>query len=435
MNAHGKITVPSNLDAVTSIGAEDHSDIDPLAVQRIWQSVRHWYRAGMHPAIQMCLRHNGKVVLNRAIGHGWGNGPQDPPDAEKVAVTTETPFCVYSAAKAISTTVVHMLVERGYFSLDDRVCDYLPNYTSHGKDRTTIRHVMTHSAGVPIHTGPRPDVTRVDDSEYTRQQLAMLKPIYRPGLVHIYHGLTWGPLIREIVSAATGRSIRDILAEEILGPLGFRWTNYGVSLEAVPLVAPSHFTGKPLPAPIAAAFRAAVGGSLERIIPLSNTPLFLTSVVPSSSTVSNAEELSRFAEMLRRGGELDGVRIMSPETLYAATRPVRRLRPDVATGLKPMRWGTGYMLGSNRWGPFGHQTPTAFGHTGLVDIAVWADPARSLAAAIVSSGKPGANREANRYPAVLNRIADEIPQHYVSAASRRRFARRAGPSTPCDQTP
>ncbi|MGV0743341.1 lipase LipE [Mycolicibacterium sp. XJ870] len=408
MSTDGTIAVPADLDAVTAIGDEDHSGIDPYSIERIWQSVRYWYRAGMHPAIQVCLRHNGKVVLNRAIGHGWGNGPDDPPDAEKIPVTTETPFCVYSAAKAISSTVVHMLVERGHFSLDDRVCDYLPSYTSHGKDRTTIRHVMTHSAGVPIHTGPRPDVTRVNDSAYTREQLAALKPVYRPGLVHIYHGLTWGPLIREIVSAATGRSIRDILAEEILDPLKFRWTNYGVTPEEVPLVAPSHVTGKPLPAPIAAAFRAAVGGTPDRIIPLSNTPLFLTSVVPSSSTVSNAEEMSRFAEILRRGGELDGVRIMTPETLRAATTPRRRMRPDVATGLKPMRWGTGYMLGGKRFGPFGRNTPSAFGHTGLVDIAVWADPARSLSAAIVSSGKPGAHREANRYPAVLNRIAAEI---------------------------
>lgn len=410
MNIDGKISVPTDLDAVTDIGDEDHSDIDAAAIERIWQSVQHWYRAGMHPAIQVCLRRNGKVVLNRAIGHGWGNGPDDPPDAEKIPVTTETPFCVYSAAKAISSTVVHMLVERGHFSLDDRVCDYLPNYTSHGKDRTTIRHVMTHSAGVPIHTGPRPDVTRVNDSEYTREQLATLKPLYRPGLVHIYHGLTWGPLIREIVSAATGRNIRDILAEEILDPLKFRWTNYGVLPEEVPLVAPSHVTGKPLPAPIAAAFRAAVGGTPDRIIPLSNTPLFLTSIVPSSSTVSTADELSRFAEILRRGGELDGVRIMSPETLRAATAPCRRMRPDVATGLKPMRWSTGYMLGGKRFGPFGRNTPSAFGHTGLVDIAVWADPARKLSAAVVSSGKPGGQRDAKRYPAVLDRIAAEIPQ-------------------------
>jgi len=405
----GKISVPADLDAVSTIGDEDHSGIDARAIEQIWDSVRYWYQSGLHPAIQVCLRHKGRVVLNRAIGHGWGNGPDDSPDTQKILATPETPFCVYSAAKAISSTVVHMLVERGYFSLDDRVCDYLPGYTSHGKDRTTIRHVMTHSAGVPIHTGPRPDVTKVNDSEYTRQQLAALKPVYRPGLIHIYHGLTWGPLIREIVSSATGRNIRDILAEEILEPLKFRWTNYGVRPEEVGLVAPSHVTGKPLPAPIAAAFRAAVGGTPDRIIPLSNTPLFLTSIVPSSSTVSNADELSRFAEILRRGGELDGVRILRPETLRTATAPCRRMRPDVATGLKPMRWGTGYMLGGKRFGPFGRNTESAFGHTGLVDIAVWADPARSLSAAVVSSGKPGAHFETNRYPAVLNRIAEQIP--------------------------
>ena len=298
MTEDGRIRVPDDLDSVTAIGEEDHSGIDAASVERIWQAARHWYAAGMHPAIQLCLRHNGRVVLNRAIGHGWGNAPTDPPDADKVPVTTETPFCAYSAAKAITTTVVHMLVERGHFSLDDRVCDYLPNYTSHGKDRTTIRHVMTHSAGIPIHTGPRPDLRRMDDSEYTREKLGELKPLYRPGLVHIYHGLTWGPLVREIVSAATGKNIRDILATEILDPLGFRWTNYGVVPHDVPLVAPSHATGKPLPAPIARVFRLAVGGTLQKVIPFSNTPQYLTSVLPSSNTVSTADELSRFAEIL-----------------------------------------------------------------------------------------------------------------------------------------
>ncbi|MDT5330169.1 MAG: hypothetical protein QOF31_1466 [Mycobacterium sp.] len=410
MTEDGRVRVPTDLYAVTAVGEEDHSAIDSAAVERIWQAARHWYAAGMHPAIQLCLRHNGRVVLNRAIGHGWGNGPDDPPDAEKVAVTTETPFCVYSAAKAMTTTVVHMLVDRGVFSLDDRVCDYLPSYTSHGKDRTTIRHVMTHSAGVPFATGPRPDLKRMDDSEYAREMLGNLKPIYRPGLVHIYHALTWGPLVREIVSAATGKNIRDVLAAEILDPLGFRWTNYGVAESDVPLVAPSHPTGKPLPAPIAAAFRAAVGGTMHQIIPYSNTPQFLTGVVPSSNTVSTADELSRFAEILRRGGELDGVRIMRPETLYAATRECRRLRPDIATGLVPLRWGTGYMLGSKRFGPFGLNAAAAFGHTGLVNIAVWADPERGLSAGLISSGKPGGHREAKRYPALLDRITAEVPR-------------------------
>ncbi|HZU47326.1 MAG TPA: lipase LipE [Mycobacterium sp.] len=406
----GRIRVPTDLDAVTAVGIEDHSDIDAAAVERIWQAVRHWYQAGMHPAIQVCLRHNGKVVLNRAIGHGWGNAPTDPHDAEKVPVTTETPFCAYSAAKAITSTVVHMLVERGCFSLDDRVCQYLPSYTSHGKDRTTIRHVMTHSAGVPFAPKRRPDVTRVDDSDYAREQLGELRPLYRPGLLHLYHGLTWGPLMREIVSAAAGKNIREILATEILDPLSFRWTNFGVAPQDVSLVAPSHATGKPLPAPIAAAFRKAIGGTVHQIIPYTNRPEFLTCVLPSSNTVSTADELSRFAEMLRRGGELDGVRIMRPETLHAAVKECRRLRPDIATGGKPLRWGTGYMLGSQRFGPFGRDAPAAFGHTGLVNIAVWADPERKLAAGLISSGKPGRDPEAKRYIAVLDRITSEIPR-------------------------
>lgn len=392
------------------IGPEEPGDVAPDAVERIWRAARHWYAAGMHPAIQVCLRRDGRVILNRAIGHAWGNGPADPPGTPQVPVRTDTPFCVYSAAKAVTTTVTHMLVERGHFSLDDRVCDYLPNYTSHGKDRTTIRHVLTHSAGVPFATGPRPDLKRMDDSDYARDLLGRLKPLYPPGLVHMYHGVTWGPLMREIISAATGRNIRDILHDEILAPLGFRWTNFGVAPEDVPAVAPSHVTGKPLPAPIAKAFKTAVGGTMTQIIPFSNTPRFLTGVIPSSNTVSTADELSRFAEILCRGGELDGVRVLSEQTLHAATRECRRLRPDIATGLMPMRWGLGYMLGSRRFGPFGRDNAAAFGHTGLTDIAVWADPSRALSVAVVSSGKPGRHPEAGRYPALLDRINAEIPR-------------------------
>jgi CubicO group peptidase (beta-lactamase class C family) len=405
----GRIRVPADLGSVTAIGAEDHSDIDGAAVERIWQAARHWYGAGMHPAIQVCIRRHGRVVLNRAIGHGWGNAPTDPPDAEKIAVTTDTPFCVYSAAKAMTATVVHMLVERGVFSLDDRVCEYIPCYTSHGKHRTTIRHVLTHSAGVPFPTGPRPDVKRADDHEYAQQKLGELRPLYRPGLVHMYHALTWGPLMREIVYAATGKEIRDILAAEILDPLGFRWTNFGVPKEDLPLVAPSHPTGRPLPPVVAQLFRKAIGGTVHEIIPYTNKRRFLTTIVPSSNTVSTADELSRFAEIWRRGGELDGVRVMSPETMRGAVAECRRLRPDFAIGLMPARWGTGFILGTNRFGPFGRNAPAAFGHLGLVNVAVWADPPRGLAAGVISSGKPGRDPEARRYTALMDTIAAEIP--------------------------
>ena len=409
MTPDGRIRVPADLDAVEVTGEEDHCEIDRAAVERIWRAARHWYRAGLQPAIQLCIRHRGRVVLNRAIGHGWGNAPTDPPDAEKIPVTTDTPFCVYSAAKGITATVVHMLVEQGHFALDDRVCEYIPSYTSHGKHRTTIRHVLTHSAGVPFPTGPRPDLRRADDHEYAQEQLGKLRPLYRPGLVHIYHALTWGPLMREIVYAATGKDIREILATEILNPMGFRWTNFGVAKRDIPLVAPSHATGKPLPPLIAAIFRTAIGGTVHEIIPYTNTPAFLSTVVPSSNTVSTANELSRFAEIWRRGGELDGVRIISPERMYQAVQECRRLRPDFAVGLQPARWGTGYMLGTKRFGPFGRNAPAAFGNLGLANIAIWADPERSLAAGLISSGKPGRDPEVKRYTALMDTIAAEIP--------------------------
>ncbi|MHA7649931.1 lipase LipE [Mycobacterium sp. ML4] len=405
----GRIRVPADLDEVTAIGEEDHSEIDSAAVERIWQAARHWYQAGMHPAIQLCIRRNGRVVLNRAIGHGWGNAPTDEPDAEKIPVTTGTPFCVYSAAKGITATVVHMLVEQGVFALDDRVCEYIPSYTSHGKDRTTIRHVLTHSAGVPFPTGPKPDLRRADDHQYAQEQLSKLRPLYPPGRMHMYHALTWGPLMREIVYAAAGKDIRDVLAAEILEPLNFRWTNFGVAPQDIPLVAPSHPTGKPLPPAIAAIFRKAIGGTVHEIIPYTNTPAFLSTVVPSSNTISTADELSRFAEIWRRGGELDGVRIMSAERMYGAVQECRRLRPDVAVGLMPARWGTGYMLGTERFGPFGRHAPQAFGNLGLANIAIWADPARGLAAGLISSGKPGKDPELKRYKVLMDTITAAIP--------------------------
>jgi CubicO group peptidase (beta-lactamase class C family) len=401
--------VPADLDSVTAIGDEDRAEIDSAAVERIWQAARHWYQAGMHPAIQLCIRHRGRIVLNRAIGHGWGNAPTDAPDTEKVPVTTDTPFCVYSASKGITATVVHMLVERGVFSLDDRVCDYLPSYTSHGKDRTTIRHVLTHSAGVPFATGPKPDLKRANDHEYAQEQLAKLRPLYRPGLVHIYHALTWGPLMREIVYAAAGKDIREILATEILDPLAFRWTNFGVDEDDVPLVAPSHATGRPLPPVIAQLFRKAIGGTVHEMIPYTNTREYLTTVVPSSNTISTANEMSRFAEIWRRYGELDGVRVLQAETLRGAVAESRRLRPDFAVGLMPARWGTGFILGTNRWGPFGHNAPAAFGNLGLSNIAMWADPERSLAAGLISSGKPGRDPELRRYTTLMDTIAAQIP--------------------------
>ena len=250
----------------------------------------------------------------------------------------------------------------------------------------------------------------MDDSEYAREMLGNLRPIYPPGMVHVYHAVTWGPLVREIVLAAAGKGIREILADEILDPLGFRWTNYGVAPQDVPLVAPSHPTGKPLPPPIAAAFRLAVGGTIAPDHPLqqhARVPHRRRAVVEYGVQCRRAVPVCRDPAPRRRtrwrsrheAGDLE-----NRDGTGQAPSPRRR------DGVDAVRWGTGYMLGSKRFGPFGRDEPAAFGNTGLVNIAAWADPERELSAAIVSSGKPGGHREAKRYPALLDAIAAGIPR-------------------------
>ena len=95
--------------------------------------------------------------------------------------------------------------------------------------------------------------------------------------------------------------------------------------------------------------------------------------------------------------------------MYGAVAECRRLRPDFAVGLMPARWGTGFILGTNRLGPFGRNAPAAFGNLGLANIAIWADPERGLAAGVISSGKPGRDPEIRRYTALMDTIAAEIP--------------------------
>lgn len=398
---------PDRLNALTDRAAETVLPAAPDAAERIWQAARHWYSGGVQPGIAVCVRVDGEVIVDRAIGHarlhpGGGDGAEP--------LRTTTPVCVFSAAKALAVTVVHLLYERGELSPDTRVAELIDGYGAHGKARTTVDHVLTHRAGVPIPTGPRPDLRRSEDSTYTREMLANLRPIYPPGTLQMYHALTWGPLIREIVSAATGRSIREILDTEILSPLGFTWSNFGVAPADVAKVALSYVTGPPNSGLIDAAFTRVVGGTMAQIVPMANKAPFLTGVVPSSNAVSTAHELSRFAELLRRGGELDGHRVLWPATLRDAVRQRRRLRPDVATGGVPLRWGTGYMLGSRRFGPFGREAPAAFGHTGLTQIAMWADPERALAAAVVSTGKPGDHPENGRYGELLDTVNRVIPR-------------------------
>jgi CubicO group peptidase (beta-lactamase class C family) len=383
--------VPQDLASVTTIAADEvnprAAGVPRAAVVAIWRAVDRLFESGVHPAIQLCVRRHGHVIIDRAIGHASGNGPSDPPEARKVLVTPETPFNIFSASKSVTAMVVHLMDERNALRLDDRVCDYIPEFGAHGKDRITLRHVLTHRAGIPDIPPEAMDVNLLGNEAEILRILCAARPTTRPGRQLAYHAMSGGFVLGEVVRRAAGKDIRTVLRQTILQPLGFRWTNYGVAARDLPHVAMNYLTGPPPLPPFSTILRRALGVSMEQAATLSNDSRFLTGVVPSGNVVTTANELSRFYQLLLNGGELDGVRVFEPRTIRRATLEQSYLELDLTLGL-PFRYAMGFMLGGQWLSPYGPDTDQAFGHIGFTNIVGWADPERQVAAALMTSGKP-----------------------------------------------
>lgn len=395
-----RIRVPRDLEAVTTVA--DERDPAEVAMTRdqvedIWHAAENLYRSGVHPALTLCVRRHGEVVLDRAIGHARGNGPQDRPGEEKVLVTPATPICIFSASKGITATLVHLLDEKGLLHVGDPVAEYLPRFAENGKADITIAHVLSHRAGVPNVPPEGFDLDVLGDVERQRDLMYTAKPLFRPGKRQAYHAVSGGNVLGEVVREVTGKDIRDVLAAEILDPLGFRWTNYGVGAADVGKVALNYPTGPVLVPPVSTMITRALGGiHPDRATEMSNDPRFLTAAMPAANTVSTANELSRFYEMLRRGGELDGVRVMEARTIRRARIEQSHLEVDLSLGF-PIGFSMGYMLGGRLLSLFGPDTAQAFGHLGWINILSWADPERALSVAMITTGKAPVYPEVARF--------------------------------------
>ena len=409
--------VPDDLMSVVSRAEE--ADPVPVGmtregVEKIWRGVEDLYKTGVHPAISLCVRRQGEVVIDRAIGHARGNGPGDPEDAPKVPATPDTPMVIYSASKAVTAMVAHLLDQRREIHLADRVSEYIPEYAKHGKDVITITHVLAHRAGVPNLPPEAFDLDLLDDKEHLLEILCDAKPSTRPGRMLSYHAVSGGFIIAEIVRRVTGKEIRDVLQEEILDPLGFRWGNYGVAPDDLDAVARNYVTGPPVPPPLSLLLKRALGVSATEIVRLSNDPRFLTGVVPAGNVVTTANELSLFFELLRRGGELDGVRIFEPSVIRRATTEQSYLEFDLTLGF-PSRYSTGFILGAKLLSLYGPDTDKAFGHLGYTNMLGWADPERGLSVGLLTSGKPILYPELPEFWNLARRIGSETPKAPESA--------------------
>ncbi|MER5373676.1 serine hydrolase domain-containing protein [Streptomyces sp. NPDC002553] len=299
---------------------------------------------------------------------------------------------VRSATKGVAAAVLLLLHQRGELDLEAPVGAYWPEYKAAGKERTLVRDLLAHRAGVPVLDRPLTPAEAADP-DLGAAAVAAQAPAWEPGADHGYHAQTYSWLTGELVRRVTGRTIGAWIAEEIAGPLG---ADLWLGLPA----GESARVGRvgPVEAPVpAGALRTrpkravsdayADPASLTRrafaaITPLpdENDPAYRAAALPASNGIATAEGLARFYASLI--GEVEGgTRLFLPETARAA-RGERAAGPDRVLVVNT-RFGLGYMLHGTA-SPL--LSPTSFGHPGRGGALGFADPESGLAFGYVTNG-------------------------------------------------
>ncbi len=383
------IHVPKDIESLVRYGADEASPNDAgmtdAQVQHIWHAVEGLYRSGNHPMVSLCLRRQGKIVLNRTIGHARGNGPDDRAATPKLIATPDTPVCLFSASKVVTAMLVHLLAERGQIDLLDPVSQYIPEYGVNGKRRATILHLLSHRGGVP-HIEGKVSPELLFDRKAIMQMLCAAKPVSPSGYRLAYHAVTAGYILGELIERVTGQDLRDFLFENISKPMGMSCFNYGLAPEFRDQVALNSATGFHPSLGTNAYLQHVLGGDLKLAVDVTNDPRFMDTICPAGNIFTTTEQSGRFFEMLLNGGSYNGVQIFDPKTVFRATLESSKMSLDT-TLLAPMNYSTGFMLGADPVGLFGPMTSGAFGHLGFSNIFCWADPKRDISVSLLTTGK------------------------------------------------
>ena len=311
------------------------------------------------PGAVVLVARRGGVVWRKA----YGSRAIIP---QREAMTADTIFDLASLTKIVATaTSVVMLVERGKIRLSDPVMLHIPELKGEGRDKITVEQLLTHRAGYA------PDF---DLGEQWTGHDEMLKRLYReplrnaPGARFVYSDIGFIAL-GEIVRRVSGQPLDEFARKNIYEPLEMRDTGFRPRAELLPRVAPTESVR---------GMRSYLGGTGEggtegeRMLrgevhdPTSNR---MGGVAGHAGLFSTADDLAIFCQMIMNGGELNGVRILSPLGVAEMMRP-RQVTED--GGSRGLGWDINTSFSTNR----GDLFPTgSFGHTGFTGTSVWIDPA------------------------------------------------------------
>jgi CubicO group peptidase (beta-lactamase class C family) len=342
--------------------------------QQVQEALDELVESGTERGLQVAVYRNGEQVVDAVAGMA------DPETGRPVA--SETPFYAYSVGKGATSTVAHVLAERGLFGYDTRVVELWPEFGAHGKESATVRHVLTHTVGVP---GIPADTTPEDlcDWDGMCAAIADSEPWWEPGTETAYHAYPFGYIVGEIVRRATGKPISQVLKEDVAGPLGVAHELYfGMPESEIGRLARLEDQEG------SAEFLASMPDDAPffKLGPRATTPTaefgtrkdILMADIPAGGKTSARATARMYAALM---GEVDGVRLIPPERLREVSAPA-------FTGIdqimgNPVTWALGYSIG--QLGSDAQRTPTVIGMGGVGGSFAYADTATGVAFALTKN--------------------------------------------------
>jgi CubicO group peptidase (beta-lactamase class C family) len=346
-------------------------------------------RRGLHLGAQLFVSLAGRTVADLAVGEAR---PGEP-------LTPEHLMLWLSSSKPVTAILVAQLWEQGALELDDPVAAHWPAFAAGGKERVTIRHLLTHTGGIRTLETGWPDA----EWDRTIAEICALKlePRWRPGLKAGYHLASSWFILGELVRRLDGRPIDRCLREDLFEPLGMT----------------DSWLGMPL---------ARYSSYADRVAPSWNTEttprekhdwdgeLQVTRPNPGSNGRGPMGELLRVYEMLLGRGTREGRTFLQPITVDAITSHQRVGLFD-HTFRHVLDWGLGFVVNSAHYGdagtPYGygrHASPRTYGHSGYRSTAAFGDPEHGLAVALAVNGTPSAEAHRERFDRVLTALYEDL---------------------------
>jgi len=329
-------------------------------------AVRQELRRGSFPGAALVVGRGSSVVEKQGFGTLAPGGAAVDVD--------ETVYDLASLTKVIATTAAVMLmVEDGSMELDAPISRYLPEFTGGARGRVTVRHLLTHTSGLPAGVG-LPAAT----PEATLRRLIATPLRWQPGERVVYSDV--GPVVlMAAVERVSGESAADLLSRRVFGPLGMKRTFFRPDGRCVAC------------APTARDIQGRVHDPIARR---------LGGVAGNAGLFATATDVGRFAAMLAGGGELENVRIFRAETIEEFTRR------QSGSGTRALGWDTANPRGAGAASR--PATSRLFGHTGFTGTSLWVDPTRGTWTVLLTNRTyaPAPNRMQALRRAINERVAE-----------------------------